>query len=127
MSNLNTITTMSTINLNKLTIGFGSTYERTEPNAFTITGDITIQASQGAHHITISIDKLKIVYNNDGLLDYINKSEHMSLDLFSNAERYFVAQEMEYSIDYQGGYKFETDGNSIELYADFEIYGDDVY
>lgn len=126
MSNFNTITTMSTINLNKLTIGFGSTYERIEPNTFTITGDITIQASQGAQHITISVDKLTIVYNNDGLLDYINKSEHMSLDLFYDAEHCFIAQEMDWDADTHG-YKFETDGNSIELYADFEIYGDDVY
>ena len=113
MSNLNT-TTMSTINLNKLTIGFGSTYERTEPNTFTITGDITIQASQGAQHLTISVDKLTMVYNNEGLLDYINKSEHKNLEVFSDAERYFVAQEMDWDTDTHG-YKFETDGNSIRV------------
>lgn len=120
MSNFNTITTMSTINLNKLTIGFGSTYERIEPNTFTITGDITIQASQGAQHITISVDKLTMVYNNEGLLEHALKSEHTDLEVFSDAERYFVAQEMDWDADTHG-YKFETDGNSIELYADFEI------
>lgn len=127
MSNLNTTITMSdTITLNKLTIGFGSTYERTEPNTFAITGDITIQVTDGVFKRNISVDKLKMVYNNDGLLDHINNSEHMSLDLFSDAERYFVEQELEWDTDTHG-YKFETDGNGIELYADFEIYGDDVY
>lgn len=116
---------MSTINLNKLTIGFGSTYEQ-DTNTFTITGDITIQASQGAQHITISVDKLTVVYNNDGLLDYINKSEHMSLDLFSDAERYFVAQEMEYPTTY-AEHKLMTDDNSLELYADFEVFDESVY
>jgi hypothetical protein len=67
-----------------------------------------------------------MVYNNEGLLDYINKSEHMSLDLFSDAERYFVEQELEWDTDTYG-YRLDTDGISIELYADFEIFGDDVY
>lgn len=127
MSNFNTTTTMSdTITLNKLSIGFGSNYERTEPNTFTITGDITIQAADGKFKRNICVDKLKVVYNNDRLLDHINNSEHMSLDLFSDAERYFVEQDMEWDTDTHG-YKFETDGNAVELYADFEIFGDDVY
>lgn len=110
-----------TITLNKLSIGFGSTYERTEPNTFTITGDITIQASQGAQHLTISVDKLTVVYNHNGLLDHINNSEHMSLDMFQDAERYFVEQEVDLDADTYG-YKLATDRNIIELYADFEIF-----
>lgn len=115
-----------TITLNKLSIGFGSNYERTEPNTFTITGDIVIQATDGVFKRNIIVDKLKMVYNNDKLLDYINKSEHMSLDMFQDAERYFVEQEVDLDADTYG-YKLDTDGNSIELYADFEIFGDDVY
>lgn len=127
MSNFNTITTMSdTITLNKLSIGFGSNYGRTEPNTFTITGDITIQATDGVFKRNICVDRLKIVYNHNGLLDHINNSEHMSLDMFQDAERYFVEQELDWDTDTYG-YKLETDGNAIELYADFEIYGDDVY
>ena len=126
MSNLIQTTTMSTINLNKLSVGFSSTYEQ-DNNTFTITGDITIQASQGAHHLTISVDKLTVVYNNEGLLNYIKQSEHPILDLFHDAEHYFVPQEMEYTDYYEKGYKFETDGNSIELYGDFDILGDSVY
>ena len=115
-----------TITLNKLSVGFGSNYERTEPNTFTITGDITIQAADGTFKLNISADKLKMVYNNEGLLDHINNSEHMSLDLFSDAERYFVEQELDLDTDTHG-YKLDMDGNSIELYADFDIYGEGVY
>lgn len=125
MSNLNTITTMSdTITLNKLSIGFGSNYERTEPNTFTITGDITIQATDGVEvfkrNISISVDKLKVVYNHDGLLEHAIQSEHTDLDVFYDAEHYFVEQEMDWDTDTHG-YKLAADGNAIELYADFEI------
>ena len=119
-----------TITLNKLSIGFGSNCEQTEPNTFTITGDITIQATDGfgifKRKLNISVYKLKVVYNNEGLLDCVNKSEHKNLDLFQDAERYFVEQELDWDTDTYG-YKLVTDGNAIEMYADFEIYGEDVY
>lgn len=127
MSNLNTITTMSdTITLNKLSVGFGSKCERTDTDTFTITGDIIIQATDGTFKRNISVDRLKVVYNHDGLLEHALKSEHTDLEVFYDAERYFVEQEMEYPTTY-AEHKLMTDDNSLELYADFEIYGEDVY
>ena len=127
MSNFKTTTTMGdTITLNKLSIGFNSICEQTEPNAFTITGDITLRATDEYSKFNISVDKLKVVYNNEGLLEHINKSEHKSLDVFSDAERYFVEQEL-VSVSYTQDYKLATDGNSIEMYADFDVYGEDMY
>ena len=132
MSNLNTITTMSDIiTLNKLIVGFDSTCERTDTNTFTITGDITIQATDEVgmfeHKLNISVDKLKVVYNHDGLLEHAVQSEYTDLDVFYDAEHYFVEQQLEWDTDTYEGYKLATDGNAVELYADFEIYGEDVY
>ena len=118
---------MGTINLNKLNIGFGSTYEQTDYNTFTIQGDITIQASQAAHSFNIDVDKLTVVYNNDGLLDYMLNSTCPQIDLFYDTEHGFVPQEIEFSDYPYKEFKFVTDSNSINIYADFEICDDDVF
>lgn len=127
MSNFKTTTTMSdTITLNKLSVGFGSNCERTDTDAFTITGDITIQVTDGMFKRNISVYKLKVVYNHNGLLEHAIQSEHTDLEVFYDAEHRFVEQEIDYPTTY-AEHKLATDGNSIELYADFEIYGEDVY
>jgi hypothetical protein len=116
-----------TITLNKLSVGFGSICEQTETNTFTITGDITIQATDGTFKLNISVDKLKVVYNHDGLLEHAIQSEHTDLDVLYDAEHYFVEQELDWNAVTHKDYKLATDGNAIELYADFEIYSDDMY
>jgi len=120
---------MSTINLNKLSIGFGSTCEQ-DTNTFTIQGDITIQATQGdgffLKPFTVFVDKLTVVYNNDGLLGMVSK-ENPIVDVILDAEHYFVPQDIEYTPDCLKGYRLKTDGNSIELYGDFSILDESVY
>ena len=99
-------------------------------DTFTITGDIIIQATSGEgfweREFDIIVDKLKVVYNHNGMLDCINKSEHKNLDVFQDAERYFVKQELDSDTDTYD-YRLATDGSAVELYADFEIYDEDVY
>lgn len=112
--------------LSKLSIAFNCNFKVVERNVFEITGDITIDiSSEYLEDEFIRVDKLRVVYNHDGLLEHVynGNDEPDTFVILCDVERYVNAT--------LGGGKPVTvnftddmydyplsDDNSINVYAD---------
>lgn len=110
--------------LSKLSIAFNCNFKVIERNVFEITGDITIDiSSEDLEDKFIKVDKLRVVYNHDGLLEHVynGNDEPDTFVILCDVERYvnatlgggkpvdFTWEMYDYPL---------SDDNSINVYAD---------
>lgn len=124
-------------NLSKLSIGFNANVEVIERNVFEITGDVKIEAVYdyngclSSPHI-YDVDKLKVVYNHDGLLEHIydGNEEPDKIRLFKDVETY-VAMANNTGTPVLDPNEFRelliTESNAINVYATITLIGDECY
>lgn len=122
-------------NLSNLSIGFSAEVRVIEHNTFEITGDIKIDivydylGTLSSPHV-YNVDKLKVVYNHDGLLEHIydGNEEPDKIRLFKDVETY-VAMTNNVGTPVLNPNMFEglliTADNSINVYADITLIGDE--
>lgn len=116
--------------LKNLSIGLGSDIKVIEHNVFEITGgDISIEIESAVNKfVNNKVEKLKVIYNHDGLLEHIyrGKNNPDSVLLIKDVETY-VAQSYN-TMHYDGDDFYEdinlSDSKAIEVYADFMLITD---
>lgn len=117
---------LNAVELSNLSIGFNSEVKVIEHNVFEIGGDITImmKADDNTKPQAVIVDKLKVVYNNDGMLDHVynGKDEPDSFILFKDVEKY-VNQTYNVEIDLESYYTDIpiSDSKAVEVFADIYI------
>lgn len=121
------------ITLSKLNIGFNSEVKVVERNEFEITGDISIKIETeergfGDKLNFWNVDKLRVVYNHDGLLEHIYNGEPCIPDnllLFRDVETYVnMSHGGQIPVDLDDSDLTDvllTDDNSINVYADLTL------
>ena len=114
--------------LQKLRIASNADVKVIERNEFEITGDITMDLCPSTEGF-VTIDKLRVVYNHDGLLEHIYNGEPCVPDndlLFTDVLTYVnMSHDGKINVDFDGGDVYDyllTDDNSINVYADFVYY-----
>lgn len=119
------------IKLSRLSIGFLSEIKVVSRNEFEITGDISMRVKYPNQRTVApefaDIDRLRVIYNHDGLLEdiYGGQGEPDRQRLFFEVERYVNSsfggeRSFECSEDYCEDFEDVrlTDDNAIEVYAD---------
>lgn len=112
--------------LKNLSIGFGSNIKVIEHNVFEITGDISIEIESDVNKfVNEKVEKLKVVYNHDGLLEHVYDGKDEP-DLFLLIRDVKSRTNSSYNrMHYDGDGFYEdinlSDSKAIEVYADIDV------